>query len=244
LRNGDLIVVTGRPGKGKSAFAATITLHIAQQHPVLYVSCEMSKQRLTQRWISQLSGVNLTRLWRGPISHVDCAAAVKAAALLSQLPILPVTGERDWNALATHCQREVAMGAKMVIIDYLGLLTLSGGPKESWERIGVITKGAKALAMRLDVPIVLMAQLNREAVKGGIHRPSIHECRGSGDIEQDADVIVLIHRDDPDDATQATTAELIFGKFRNGPTGIVMVRWQKEVARFEDLDAPHAEATE
>ena len=140
-----------------------------------------------------------------------------------------------WNVIATRCHREVALGAKVVVIDYLGLLTLSGGPEEGWERIGTITKAAKALAIRLEVPIVLMAQLNREAVKGSSKRPSIHECRGSGDIEQDADLVALLHRNDADDGTQATVAEIIIGKFRNGPTGIVDVRWCKETARFENL---------
>jgi replicative DNA helicase len=243
LRAGDLIVVAGRTGLGKTALSLTVGLNAARAgFGVCFATMEMPAQTLLQRLLAQITGIEVSRLWRGPLGPRDHEQLVRGADELSRLPLSFVEGERSWPEVASECRRAVGKGARLVVIDYLGLLGIPDSRMDRWEMIGTITAEAKQLALTASVPVLLLAQLNREVTKDGNKRPSLWHLRDSGCIEQDADIVLLLHRDGAYDRTaHDDTAEINVAKFRNGPTGVVTVRWRREIARFEDLPAPYDE---
>lgn len=234
LRPGRLVVIGGRTSTGKSALALTVALNAALQEGVrsLYVSCEMSARELTERMIAQVADYPGARLWRGPVFRDDLRGLTQAAARVSELPVRIVDWERDWPTIVGIAQREVALGAKLVVLDYLGLMHIRGEKLDHWQMTGRITAEAKQLANRMQVPVILVAQLNREAVKTSETRPQLSHFRGSGDIEQDADVAILIHRDIESNSDRA---ELLVRKNRGGQTAKVDALWDGPTMRFRGM---------
>jgi replicative DNA helicase len=236
FRDGHLVIIGARPSIGKTALGIGVAIAIARAHgPVAYLSAEMPAREIAERIIAQTSGIELTRLWRGPLGPAEHPKLVLAASDASSLRISVDDELRDWPAVLGRLQQRVAQGCRVVIVDYLGLMRVPGDDP-SWERIATITHDAKEFAKRHKVPFVLLAQLNRQAADTS-KAPTMNELRGSGDIEQDADVILLIHRPNAQSAdSDEEAASIIVEKHRGGPTGVVNVKWRRLTARFDDFD--------
>jgi replicative DNA helicase len=253
FQRSDLVIIAARPSMGKTAFALNVVQHAAieRQIGVAVFSLEMSKEALVQRLLCSEGLVDAQRLRRGALRDDDYPKLARAAGLLGTAPIWI----DDSAALTPLQMRSKARRLKaehdigMVVVDYLQLMQ---GPAQSENRqqeISYISRSLKALAKELDVPVVALSQLSRAPEqRGGEHRrPQLSDLRESGAIEQDADLVCFIYRpemydkEDKDGNSLEGMAELIIGKQRNGPTGIVDLYFKKEYTRFDNRtsrDAP------
>lgn len=248
---GDLVVVAARPGMGKSALAQGWAVAAARAgHSVLVLSLEMPAEQVAGRMQSQLAGVDLQRMLAWRLSATEQASATEAAVALSQLPIhiddRAACSVVDVRSIARRVGRDAARAGaplRLVVVDYLQLMRADGQTRE--QEIASITRGLKVAARELGVAVVALAQLNRELERRQDKRPMLSDLRESGAVEQDADSVVMLYRDDYYDreSEDRGVAEIIVAKQRNGPTGCVRVKWFASCARFESL-APgeHQEA--
>ena len=243
------VVIAGRTSMGKSAFALTVARHILRRGVgVGVLSFEMSTFELTQRLIAQESGVALSRLsgrWRRP---TDAGHISDAAAEVATWPLQIHDGDADWPVAETQIRRLVANGARVIVVDHLGLVHVSMGKGASrWEQVGAASKAIKRLARQLDVTIIALAQINREVGQSKDRRPQLWMLRDSGSIEEDADEVLLLHRPGYYEPTASDdTCECVVSKDRHGPTGKVNLAWHKELAMFGDTqgafdDQPEAD---
>jgi len=241
LQPSDLIIIAGRPSMGKTAFALNIAEYAACERKtcVAVFSLEMSKEQLVQRMLCGAAKVDGSKLRGGFLKESDWPKLTRAAGKLSEAPFYiddtPALSVLEMRAKARRLKREQGLG--MIVVDYLQLMRgLSSG--ESREReISEISRGLKALAKELSVPVIALSQLNRSVESRTDKRPQLSDLRESGAIEQDADVIAFIYRDEvynkgtPDRGV----AEIIIGKQRNGPIGTARLAFLHEYTRFEDL---------
>ena len=243
FQKSDLIIIAGRPSMGKTAFALNIAQYAALEAsiPVAVFSLEMSKEQLALRMLSAESRVDSQRIRRGFLGETDWPKLITAASRLSEAPIYiddtPAISVLEMKAKARRLKAEVDLG--LIVLDYLQLMR-SGGYKESREQeISEISRSLKALAKELNVPVVALSQLNRKVEDRTNKRPQMADLRDSGAIEQDADVIAFIYRDEVYDKSEENPekgmAEIIIGKQRNGPTGMVKLAFQEKYTRFENL---------
>jgi len=242
LQNSDLIIIAGRPSMGKTAFALNIAEHVALEEniAVAIFSLEMAKEQLAMRMFSSIAKVNSQKLRRGFVGETDWPKLTTAAGRLSEAPIFiddtPAITVLEMKAKARRLKADKGLG--LVILDYLQLMR-SGGSKDSREQeISEISRSLKALAKELAVPVIALSQLNRKVEDRTNRRPQMADLRESGAIEQDADVIAFIYRDEvynkSEDNTERGFAEIIIGKQRNGPTGTVKLVFQEQFTRFEN----------
>ncbi|MDX9820822.1 MAG: replicative DNA helicase [Syntrophales bacterium] len=242
LQNSDLIIIAGRPSMGKTAFALNIAEHVALEEniAVAIFSLEMAKEQLAMRMFSSIAKVNSQKLRRGFVGETDWPKLTTAAGRLSEAPIFiddtPAITVLEMKAKARRLKADKGLG--LVILDYLQLMR-SGGSKDSREQeISEISRSLKALAKELAVPVIALSQLNRKVEDRTNRRPQMADLRESGAIEQDADVIAFIYRDEvynkSEDNTERGFAEIIIGKQRNGPTGTVKLVFQEAFTRFEN----------
>ncbi|MFW6031675.1 MAG: replicative DNA helicase, partial [Myxococcota bacterium] len=242
LHPGQLIIVAGRPGMGKTAFGLTLARAARHHGPVALFSVEMAKGELADRLMASESRVNLQRVRGMTLAHDEWERLADAAADLYRWPVhIDDVPGLTLMQLRGRCRRLKAReGLSLVIIDYLQLMR-SGAKAESREQeIATISRGLKALAKELEVPVVALAQLNRSVESRSVkdRRPQLSDLRESGQIEQDADVVLFLYRDElynKGDPTNRGIAEVIIGKQRSGPTGTVRARFFSEFVRFEDL---------
>ncbi|MCH2131674.1 MAG: replicative DNA helicase [Pirellulaceae bacterium] len=241
-----LIVLAARPGMGKTALALNISEYVALQskQPVLYVSLEMSEVELADRLLCSTAEVSSHKLrkWR-PISDQERQRLVEKASDLSTAPLYvdDTPGRRvtDIAAVARRIRRQEGK-LSLIVIDYLQLVEPDNPRDPRQEQVAKITRRLKLLSKDIKVPILCLAQLNRQAEEGRVTRPRLSHLRESGAIEQDADVVMFVHRAEVDQDTQedrdnlAGEAELIVAKQRSGPTGDVPLTWRKEFTRFSD----------
>lgn len=254
LQQGEMVIVAARPSMGKSALMLNMAEQIALAGtPVGVFSLEMSRGLLTQRLLSSRSGLDANRLRAGGLSMAEweqlnrgAAALYEAAIVIDDTPAMTVLD------LRARARRMVAQhGVKCVFVDYLQLLTAPTAAKESRQvEVSTISRQIKALARELSVPVVTLAQLNRGAEQRERNRPRMSDLRESGSIEQDADVVMLVHREayyhkddedwlnDPDNADRLNLTELIVAKQRNGPTGVVKLVWDDATTRFASYTRP------
>ncbi len=244
LHNSELIVLAARPSMGKTAFAMNLAEHAALvlKAPTLFVSLEMSAIELADRLLCSVARVNGHRLRNGTISNEDRARLVEKAALISQSPLYvddsPGRTVTEIAAAARRiARREGRLG--LIVIDYLQLIEPDNPQDPRQEQVARMTRRLKGLARDMNVPIVCLAQLNRQAEVSKDNRPKLSHLRESGAIEQDADVVMFVHREEyyrrGEDAQQfAGQAEIIIAKQRNGPVGEVELTWRKEYTRFEN----------
>lgn len=243
FQKSDLIIIAGRPSMGKTAFALNIAQYAALEGgiPVAVFSLEMSKEQLALRMLSSEARVDSQRIRRGFLGETDWPKLITAASRLSEAPIYiddtPAVTVLEMKAKARRLKAEVNLG--LIILDYLQLMR-GGGYKESREQeISEISRSLKTLAKELDVPVVALSQLNRKVEDRQNKRPQMADLRDSGAIEQDADVIAFIYRDEVYDKSEENPekgmAEIIVGKQRNGPTGTVKLAFQEKFTRFENL---------
>ncbi len=256
LHAGELIILAARPSMGKTAFAMNIAEQVAMKEPapVLFVSLEMSSIELADRLLCSIARVNGKRLRNGTISQEDRMRLVHSAAQLSQSPLyIDDAPSRTVSEIAAVgrriSQQEMrkpngrALG--LIVIDYLQLIDPDNPKDPRQEQVAKIARRLKMLARELKVPILCLSQLNRQAEEGKDHRPKLSHLRESGAIEQDADVVMFVHREDyfvrgEEAAAVRGQAEIIIAKQRNGPVGDCELVWESDFTRFSNKAGEHA----
>ncbi|HBS29019.1 MAG TPA: replicative DNA helicase [Phycisphaerales bacterium] len=262
LQAGEMVIVAARPSMGKTAFALNLAEQIAfggsphaesgPRTPVGFFSMEMSRQSVAQRLMCAHSGVDSHKMRRNLLSHDDFRRLAESCGKLSEAPVfIDDSPGLTVMLLRAKARRMVAQhGVKCVFIDYMQLMSAPGAARESRQaEVSAISRGLKALARELEVPIVCLAQLNRGAEQREGHRPRMADLRESGSIEQDADVIMLLHREsyyhqhDPEwlaeNEDRVNDSEVIIAKQRNGPTGTVHLKWNAQITRFQSMAQRH-----
>lgn len=243
LQNSDLIIIAGRPSMGKTAFALNIAQYAALEAgvPVAIFSLEMAREQLATRMLSAEARVDSQRLRKGFLGETDWPKLTTAAGRLSDAPIYiddtPAITVMEMKAKSRRLKADAGLG--LVVLDYLQLMRGSSFKDSREQEISEISRSLKALAKELSLPVIALSQLNRKVEDRTNRRPQMADLRESGAIEQDADVIAFIYRDEvynrSDDNPEKGMAEIIIGKQRNGPTGIVKLAFQEKYTRFENL---------
>ncbi len=247
LQVGELIIVAARPSMGKTALALNIAENIVMRDtPVALFSLEMSRQQLVQRLLSSRSSVSGHKIRRNMLSDRDMEAIIQATNDLMGKPLFiddtPSLTITQLRAKARRLKQTENIG--VILIDYLQLMTSGKRAESRQQEVSDISRGIKALARELEVPVVCLSQLNRAAEQREGHRPRMSDLRESGSIEQDADVVAMLHREsyyhqnDPSwmeaNEDKCSLAELIIAKQRNGPTATVKLTWENTCTRFYD----------
>jgi replicative DNA helicase len=243
LQAGDLVVIAGRPSMGKSTLAVNIaeSAAIAKGVAAGIFTMEMSAEQVTLRMISSLGRVNASHLRSGNFSDEDWSRIQGAMSQLSSAPIYldesPALTPTELRARARRLKRERDLG--LIIVDYLQLMQVPGTKENRATEISEISRSLKALAKELSVPVIAISQLNRAVEQRTDKKPVMSDLRESGAIEQDADLILLIYREEAYDqnTTRRGIADIIIAKQRNGPTGEVQLTFLGEYTRFENLVA-------
>lgn len=240
LQDSELIVIAGRPSMGKTSFALNISQFAAIERgiPVAIFSLEMSKDQVVQRLLCSEARVDGSKLRTGYLSESDWPKLASAAGILADAPIYiddsPTTTVLEMKAKARRLKSEVNLG--LVVVDYLQLIQGPRGADNRQQEISAISRSMKALAKELNIPVVALSQLSRAPEMRKDRRPTLADLRESGAIEQDADVVVFIYREEQYERTgEKDVAEIIVGKQRNGPTGTIELFFRKESTTFENL---------
>ena len=243
LQPADLVVVAGRPSMGKTTFAMNLAENAAikSKEPVAVFSMEMPSDALAMRMLSSLGQIDQHRLRTGKLNDDDWPRLTSAIALLNEAPLFiddtPALTVTELRARARRLKRE--HGLSMIVIDYIQLMQGSGGGSNENRatEVSEISRSLKALAKELEVPVIALSQLNRSLEQRPNKRPIMSDLRESGAIEQDADLIVFIYRDEVynEDSSEKGKAEIIIGKQRNGPIGTVALTFQGKYTRFENF---------
>jgi len=263
MRNGNLIIIAGRPAMGKSALAANIAFNVAKRNiPIVFFSQEMTGEELATRLLAERVGIAATRLVRGDVDKHDVEKAIRESHHIARYPFwTEQTGGLSLAHLAAKARRyKRRHGVGLIVIDYLQLMH---GSKRDGNRVADVTEitmGLKALAKELSVPIVALSQLSRKVEERADKRPQLADLRDSGSIEQDADVVLFVYREEyyvereqPDPSNEpkhlewqqrmmrcAGKAEIIQAKHRHAPTGTVQMAFEGSLTRFSDLAGGHA----
>jgi replicative DNA helicase len=241
LQSGDLIIIAGRPSMGKTTLAINIAENAAvgKGVPVAIFSMEMSAEQLSMRMISSLGRVHQGSLRTGKFNDEDWTRINAAVAQMSEAPIFidetPALTPTDVRARARRLKREKGLG--LIVVDYLQLMQVGGSVENRTAEISEISRGLKALAKEMHCPVIALSQLNRSVEQRAEKRPVMSDLRESGAIEQDADVIMMIYREEVYDQNtpRKGIADIIFTKQRNGPVGEVQLAFMGEYTKFENL---------
>lgn len=240
---GDLIIIGGRPGMGKTAFSLNIAQHVGVDlgEPVAFFSLEMSKEQIAMRLLSSLAMVNASALRKGFISKRDWERLTDSAVRLSESPIY-IDDSSQLSVLEIRAKaRRLKMEKgrlSLIIIDYLQLMKSRSAYDRREQEISEISRSLKAMAKELKVPVIALSQLNRSVEKTTDRRPTLANLRESGAIEQDADVIIFLYRDEiynKKNPANKGKAEVIVAKQRNGPTDTVYLTFLSDYTRFLDF---------
>ncbi len=240
LQNTDLIIVAGRPSMGKTSFAMNIAEHAAikEKIPVAIFSMEMSAEQLTMRMMSSLGRIDQHKVRTGKLDDDDWPRLTSSVNILDQTAMFiddtPALSPGDLRARARRLKREHNIG--LIVVDYLQLMQVVGTKETRTNEISEISRSLKALAKEIQVPVVALSQLNRNLEQRPNKRPVMSDLRESGSIEQDADVIMFIYRDEVynEDSKDKGVAEIVIAKQRNGPTGTVRLTFLGQYTRFEN----------
>ena len=244
LQPSDLVLLAARPSMGKTAIVLNIAQHIAvkEKKTTAIFSLEMSKEQLVNRFLSAESRVDAQTLRNGNLNSDEWERLVEGAGVIGESRlIIDDTPGISVNELRSKCRKyKLEHDLSIVIIDYLQLMTGSGKSESRQQEISDISRSLKALARELSVPVVALSQLSRAVEQRPDHRPMLSDLRESGAIEQDADVVMFLYRDEyyNKDSPDKGIAELIIAKQRNGPTGTVHLAWIGEHTRFANLETP------
>jgi replicative DNA helicase len=246
LQEGDLIIVAGRPSMGKTAMALNVGEHVAVdgKKPVAVFSMEMSGTQIAARMLGSIARIDQHKLRTGRLSDEDWNRLTDGLGKLHDAPIhvdeTPGLTPLDLRARARRLARKYGK-LGLIIVDYLQLMETGGGREENRAtELSQISRSLKSLAKELSVPVIALSQLNRSVDQRPDKRPIMSDLRESGALEQDADVIVFIYRDEVynRDSAEKGKAEFIIGKQRNGPIGTVDVTFLGQYTRFENYAAP------
>ncbi|HIT13756.1 MAG TPA: replicative DNA helicase [Candidatus Scatomonas merdigallinarum] len=243
FQNSDLILVAARPSMGKTAFVLNIAQYMAfkKDLSVAIFSLEMSKQQLMNRLLSMESRVNSQSMRTGNLKDEDWSKLIESAGVIGDSNlIIDDTPGITVRELRSKCRRyKLEHGLDIIMIDYLQLMSGGGrGSDSRQQEISEISRSLKALARELNVPVVALSQLSRAVESRTDHRPMLSDLRESGAIEQDADVVMFIYRDDyyKKDSDMKGIAEIIIAKQRNGPIGTVNLVWLPDYTKFMNLE--------
>ena len=241
LQAGDLVIVAGRPSMGKTTFAVNIAENaaIGSQTPTAIFSMEMPDEQLAMRMISSLGRVNQAHLRSGNFPDEDWSRINNAVQLMSEAPIFiddtPGLSPTEIRARCRRLHREHNLG--LVVVDYLQLMQVHGNTENRATEISEISRSLKALARELECPVIALSQLNRSVEQRTDKRPVMSDLRESGAIEQDADLIIFIYREEVyiPETPRKGMADIIIAKQRNGPIGDIMLTFVGQYTKFENF---------
>lgn len=244
LQPSDLVLIAARPSMGKTAFVLNLAQHMAfkRNHAVAVFSLEMSKEQLVNRMLSLESHVDAQKIRTGRLTDEEWMNLVEGSANIANSKlIIDDTPGISLSLLRSKCRRlKIEHDIQIVIIDYLQLMSgdNNGSAASRQQEISDISRGLKALAREMNVPVVALSQLSRAVEQRPDHRPMLSDLRESGAIEQDADVVMFIYRDDyyNHDTDRKGISEIIIAKQRNGPIGTVELAWLPEYTKFANLE--------
>ena len=242
LQPSDLVLIAARPSMGKTAFVLNIAQHVAFRENMCAAifSLEMSKEQLVNRLFSLESKVDAQALRTGNLSDADWEKLVEGAGIIGDSKlIIDDTPGISIAELSSKCRKyKLEHDLKIIIIDYLQLMNGSGRSESRQQEVSDISRSLKALARELNVPVIALSQLSRAVEQRPDHRPMLSDLRESGAIEQDADVVMFIYRDDyyNKDTELKGISEIIIAKQRNGPIGTVNLAWLPQYTRFANLE--------
>jgi replicative DNA helicase len=245
LQPNNLIIVAARPGMGKTSLVLNMAIHAATQHnkSVAFFSLEMGKEELVQRLLCSEARIDMSELRNGTMPSQSWERLTKAATMLNAAPIyFDDHGMMDIRYIRGKCRRQqMERGLDLVIIDYLQLMSGTSKSERREQEISEISRGLKAMAKELKVPVIALSQLNRSLEGRPDKRPMMSDLRESGAIEQDADMICFIYRpeiyakDEKEKMEMQGKAELIIAKHRSGATGMVKLTFLDKYTKFEDF---------
>lgn len=239
LQGSQLIIIAGRPGMGKTSFALNIAQHVAVKEniPVALFSLEMSREQLATRMLCSEALVDSQKTRSGGLTDDDFDRLSEAVNILGVAPVYiddtPSITVLEILAKARRLKQEKGLG--LIMIDYLQLMTGKERRENRQQEISAMTRSLKIMAKEIDVPVLLLSQLSRESEKRETKIPMLSDLRESGSIEQDADVVIFLHRDNYYDAEAGNATRVIVAKQRSGPTGEVTLGWRGEYTRFVEL---------
>ena len=247
IQDGDLIVVAGRPSMGKTSLAMNIAENVLLEKDndgaVLIFSLEMPGEALTTRMLSGMSKLNQQNVRSGMLKDNELKLLLSEGEKLKNLPLWiddsSLLTPMELRAKARRLARQEENGLSLIVVDYLQLMQLPTSTENRVNQISEISRSLKSLAKELNVPVIALSQLNRAVEQRPNKRPIMADLRDSGAIEQDADVILFIYRDEVynEDSDQGNKAEIIIGKQRNGPIGTINLTFLKEYTRFENFSS-------
>jgi replicative DNA helicase len=241
LQRSDLIIVAARPGVGKTSFAMSLGYNVAtrNQSTVGVFSLEMSREQLVQRLLSMETGIDTHKLRTGHIRDSELATVMEAMGNLAATPIYieDTPGQSIMEVRSKARRLQSQAGIDLLIIDYLQLMQGRRSDGNRVQEVSEISRGLKALARELNVPVIALSQLSRAVEGRTSHVPMLSDLRESGSIEQDADIVMFIYREELYDkeSDKKGIAELHIAKHRNGPVGVVPMRFDSATTRFDDL---------
>jgi replicative DNA helicase len=247
---GELIIIAARPSMGKTAFTLNIASHVSTRlhKPIMFFSLEMGAEQLVQRLIGSEARIDISNIRRGFIQRTEWAKLAEASGRLSEAQLyIDETPSLSVSEMRNKCRRQAhETGISMVMVDYLQLMQGPPGIDNKATEVGEISKGLKTIARELNVPVVALSQLNRGVESRTDKRPMMSDLRESGAIEQDADVIAFLYREeyylrDKTPEEKLGMAEVIIAKHRNGPTGVVELKFFSNITRFENLESEQGE---
>ena len=240
---GELIIIAARPSMGKTAFSLNVTLNacLREKKKIAYFSVEMAKEQMMMRMLSIASKIPMGELRNGTLNDKAWPKLISTAATMSEAPVFidDTSGISPYEIRSKLRRLASKVGVDMIIVDYLQLMSLKQKVESREREVSEISKTLKAVAKEFQIPVIALAQLNRGVEGRTDRRPMLSDLRESGSIEQDADIIMMLFREDyydRDNPDIKGVAEVIIGKQRNGPTGTVKLRWMPEYGLFDNLD--------
>ena len=241
LHPGQLIIVAARPAVGKSTFALDIARHAAVKHKkaTIFFSLEMGRAEIAMRMLSAESSIYLQSMRKGTVTEADWAKLASVRGSINDAPLfIDDSPNMSLVEIRAKCRRLAQqVDLKMVVIDYIQLMSSGKKVESRQQEVSEFSRALKLLAKELQIPVVALSQLNRQAEQSKDKRPEISHLRESGSLEQDADVVVLLHREGiyERDHPRAGEADIILAKQRNGPTGTVVVAFHGQYSRFVNM---------
>ena len=243
LQKADLVIVAGRPSMGKTSFAMNLAEHaaMASQGAVVVFSMEMPAEQLVMRMLASLGRIDFSRLRTGKLKDEDWSRFTSAVAQLKDKELYiddtPAMTPNELRSRARRIARQAKHGIGMIVVDYLQLMRTAQEAENRVNEISEISRSLKSIAKELNCPVIALSQLNRSLENRADKRPMMSDLRESGAIEQDADLILFIYRDEVynDASADKGTAEIIIGKQRNGPIGTIRLAFNGSLTKFENL---------
>ncbi len=244
FQKGDMVLIAARPSMGKTTFALNIAEHAALREgkSVVIFSLEMSKDQLAYKLLCSEANVDMLALRTGNLEDKDWDSIARASGPLSKAKIyIDDTAGVTVMEMRSKCRRiKIEHGIDLIMIDYLQLMSGSGSESRQQE-VSEISRSIKALAKEMECPVIALSQLSRAPEQRADHRPMLSDLRESGSIEQDADVVMFLYRDEyyNKETEEKNVGECIIAKQRNGPVGTVKLAWLGQFSKFGNLDTVH-----